>query len=129
MKTSAWRTDNFELNPVFLWCHSDETPPIGRVFDLHAVARELRGSVRYAETEFADTIYQLVRGNFLNATSTSWRPIAWDRMSSGGCMFTDVDLLEISQVGVPALPTALAQPGARRLNLRPLRRWAEAALD
>jgi phage head maturation protease len=129
IKADAWRTSNFEANPVFLWCHSDDTPPIGRVFGLMTIGRELRGGVKYAETEFADSIYQLVKGNFLNATSTSWQPIDWERLGSGGCLFTDVDLLEISQVGVPALPTALAQPGARRLNLKPLREWASRALD
>jgi hypothetical protein len=102
------------------------------VFGLNTVGRELRGAVTYAETDFADSIFQLVRGKFLNATSTSWQPIEWDRMSSGGCLFTDVDLLEISQVNIPALPTALAEAGPRGLrgiNLRPLRQWAENALD
>jgi HK97 family phage prohead protease len=129
VKASAWQTENFEANPVFLWSHSDETPPIGRVVGLTTVGKELRGAVKYAETDLAETIYQLVRGKFLNATSTSWQPIDWERMSTGGCIFTDVDLLEISQVSIPALPTALAQAGARGLNLRPLSRWAERALD
>jgi HK97 family phage prohead protease len=129
VKATAWRTENFEANPVFLWQHLDEEPPIGKVFDLRTVGRALRGSVKYAETEMADSIYQLVKGGFLNATSTSWQPLEWDRMDSGGCVFTDVDLLEISQVGVPALATALAERNARRLNLTPIRRWAERTLD
>jgi len=130
VKASAWRTDNFAANPVFLWAHDDTLPPIGRVFDLHTEARELRGSVRYATTDFADGIYQLVRGGFLNATSTSWLPLEADRMTDGssGLIFTAVDLLEISQIPVPALPTALVTARSR-INTRPLHRWAERALD
>jgi HK97 family phage prohead protease len=132
VKASAWQTDNFELNPVFLWAHLDTEPPIGRVFDLNTVQRTLRGSVKYAETEFADSIFQLVRDKYLNAVSTSWMPIDWQQRdgASAGLIFTSVDLLEISQVPVPALPSALAEArGRRRINLRPIANWAERALD
>jgi hypothetical protein len=131
VKADAWQTENFEKNPVFCWAHSDDEPPIGRVFDLHTESRELRGSVKYAETPLADTIYALVRGKFLNATSCSWLPIDSDPMGGYGAgkIFTSVDLLEISQVSVPALPSALAIAGTRGINVQPLRRWAERALD
>lgn len=127
---SAWQTDSFEANPVFLWQHLDEEPPIGRVFGLHTEARELRGSVRYAETPFATTIFELVRDGFLQATSTSWIPLEGEPLDGygRGFKFTRVDLLEISQVAVPALPAALAQAG-RSINLRPVREWASRALD
>jgi hypothetical protein len=125
----AWRTDNFEANPVFLWQHLDEVPPIGRVFDLHTEARKLVGAVKYAQSDLAETIFDLVRDGFLNATSTSWQPIEYKPRSGGGVIFSDVDLLEISQVSVPALPTALAQAGARGINLRPLADWAARAID
>lgn len=65
-------------NPVFLWAHDDTQPPIGRVTDLHTVGRELRGTVQYAETPFAESIYQLVLGRYLSAVSTSWMPIDWE---------------------------------------------------
>ncbi len=133
VRTDAWQTDNFEANPVFLWMHSDDQPPIGRVFGLHAVGKLLKGSVRYAETDFAETIYQLVKSRFLSATSTSWVPLkgGFERSNDPDIKgtFTAVDLLEISQVNVPALPTALAGARSRGLNLRPLARWAERALD
>lgn len=129
VRADAWQLSNFEKNPVFLWAHDDSQPPIGRVFGLNTQARALHGGVRYAETDFADTIYQLVRGGFLSAVSTSWQPLAFDRMSDGtGLIFTDVDLLEISQVPIPALPTALATARGR-VGLKPLYEWAERALD
>lgn len=129
VKASAWMTENFEKNPVFLWGHLDSEPPIGKVFGLHTENRTLCGAVKYAESEFADSIYQLVRDGYLNATSTSWMPIEWDRLESGGCCFTAVDLLEISQVCIPALPTALATARSRGLNIRPIAAWASRSLD
>jgi hypothetical protein len=130
VRASAWHVQNFQKNPVFLWCHDDSVPAIGRVFDLHTVGRDLVGSVKYASTEFADSVFELVRGGFLNATSTSWQPLEFERMDSGsGLIFTSVDLLEISQVNVPALPSALIKAGARGLNLKPMREWASRALD
>jgi hypothetical protein len=127
----AWQVENFKSNPVFLWQHDDSTPPIGKVIDL-VVGRTLRGTVKYAETEFADTIFRLVKDKYLNAVSTSWLPIeAPQRSNQTGAdlVFTQVDLLEISQVCIGALPTALAEARSRGLNLRPLRRWAERSLD
>jgi hypothetical protein len=130
VKADAWQTANFNANPVFLWAHLHEEPPIGRVIDLHTQSRQLLGGVKYAETDFAQTIFELVADRYLGATSTSWLPIeAPETRSDGVIVFGAVDLLEISQVNIPALPTALAQAGARGINLRPLAAWAERALD
>jgi hypothetical protein len=94
------------------------------------LCRELVRSVKYAETEFADSVFELVRGGFLSATSTSWQPLEFERMDSGnGLILTSVDLLEISQVNVSELPTALLKAAGRGLNLAPIREWASRALD
>jgi HK97 family phage prohead protease len=134
---NAWQLKNFLRNPVFLWAHDDSQPPIGRVIEIGTVDDELRGTVEYADRDlnpFADLIYRLVRAKYLNATSTSWQPLEWsmsrDRNRQGGLDFTKVDLLEISQVPIPALPDALAD--ARRslgVDTSPLYRWAERMLD
>jgi hypothetical protein len=57
--TDGWVLDNFMKNPVFLWCHDSESPPIGRVTSIGARGTKLVGSVEYADAEtypFADTI-------------------------------------------------------------------------
>jgi Escherichia/Staphylococcus phage prohead protease len=75
---AAWKLDNFRQNPVFLWAHSTKDPPIGRVIELSDNKGFLDGSVEYAERDvypFADVIFQLVRGGYINAVSTSWDPI------------------------------------------------------
>jgi hypothetical protein len=134
---AAWQTQNFRRNPVFLWAHQADEPPIGRVLDdLVDNAGTLTGSVEYAERDlypFADTIFQMVKGGWLNAVSTSWDPIKWrfstDKNRPRGIDFELVDLLEISQVPVPALPTALASARAAGIDTGPVYAWAEKILD
>jgi len=129
----AWDLRNFNNNPVFLWAHQDDELPVGRVEDLTTEQGRLIGQVRYAEHEFADTVYNLVKGGYLNATSTGWLPLEWraanDRKRPGGLDFTRVELLEISQVPVPALPTALVTARKAGINVKPLFDWAERLLD
>jgi HK97 family phage prohead protease len=131
--SDAWDLTNFQRNPVFLWAHLDDELPVGRVENLATEAGRLVGQVRYADHAFADTVYQLVKGNFLNATSTGWLPLEWraakDRARPGGLDFTRVELLEISQVPVPALPTALVTARSAGIDTRPLFDWAERLLD
>ncbi len=133
----AWDTRNFEANPVFLWAHDGEQPPIGRVEQLRTnAAGQLVGQVRYPDegiNPFADMVFRMVKGGYINATSTGWNPIEWkpanDRKRPGGVDFTRVELLEISQVPVPALPTALATARAQGIDTAPLYHWAERILD
>jgi HK97 family phage prohead protease len=131
VKNSAWQLENFARNPVLLFGHDDTQPPIGRWFNVHVADGALRGTAEYATTDFAETVYQLVKGGFLRAVSTSWLPIEYQRGDGEDvdAVFTKVDLLEISQVPVPALPSALASARACGIDTRPLQRWAERALD
>jgi len=133
---AAWDLVNFRKNNIFLWCHDSKSPPIGKVVDLADNRGVLTGSVQYAERdeyEFADTIYKLVRGGYINATSVSWNPLEWswskDRSRPGGIDFALAELLEVSQVPVPALPNALATARAAGIDTGPLYQWAEQVLD
>jgi hypothetical protein len=134
--SDAWNLQNFLRNPVFLWAHDDSLPPIGRVVQIGDVAGKLKGAVSYAERDvnpFADTIYQLVKRKYINAVSTSWLPQDWtqsrDPARPRGLDFTQVDLLEISQVPIPALPTALAEARSVGIDTGPIVTWAERILD
>jgi hypothetical protein len=132
----AWDLTNFRRNPIFLFAHDADQPPIGRVTDIGSRAGLLVGDVQYADAEtypFADTIFRLVKGRYLNAVSTSWIPRAWkispDRARAGGMDFSAVELLEISQVPLPAVPGALATARSVGIDTGPLYRWAEKTLD
>ncbi len=82
---------------------------------------------------FADTVYQLARSGFLNAVSVSWDPIDWsfsqDRGRAGGIDFKRQELLEVSQVPVPAAPGALIAARSAGIDTAPMHEWLERALD
>lgn len=126
----------FNANPVFLWAHDSDEPPIGRVVNLERQNGVMRGSVEYMDADlspFADMIFRMVKKRFINATSISWLPLEWkfstDRTRQGGIDFIKEDLLEISQVPVPAQATALATARAAGIDTGPMMRWAEKVLD
>ncbi|MGJ4888935.1 HK97 family phage prohead protease [Bradyrhizobium sp. HKCCYLRH3099] len=132
----AWDLANYLTNPVFLWAHDSGDLPIGRVIEIEDRQGLLTGAVEYADADlhpFADTVFRLVKANYLNATSVSWNPLKWkfstDKARPGGIDFDLVDLLEISQVPVPALPGALATARAQGIDTGPIFQWAEKVLD
>ncbi|QAY96699.1 hypothetical protein CWB41_13965 [Methylovirgula ligni] len=113
----------FRTNPVFLWAHDANQPAIGKVTTLVADKDgTLRGSVQFAEHDFAETIYQLYRGGFQRGASVSFEPIEWDyangpNRAAGALDFTRVKLWEISAVPLPADSSALAAARARGIDL------------
>ena len=136
IKAGAWDLANFLKNPVFLWAHDQGEPPIGKVTEIAERDGLLVGAVEYLDRDvsaFADSIYQMAKGGFLNATSASWLPVEWkyaaDKSRPGGVDFSRVELLEISQVPVPALPSALATARAAGLDTAPIFEWATRMLD
>jgi hypothetical protein len=134
--TAGWQLDNYLRNPVFLWAHDASQLPIGKVVDVGVRGGKLMGDVEYLERDaypFADTVYQMVRGGFLNATSVSWMPIEYrfsqDKGRAGGIDFLKQELLEVSQVPVPAMPSALVTARAAGIDTQPMHEWLERALD
>ncbi|MDI9847362.1 hypothetical protein QM467_04715 [Rhodoblastus sp. 17X3] len=134
--TDGWDLANFLANPVFLWCHESSNPPVGKVVSIGAQGSRLCGDVEFADAEtypFADTIFRLYKGGFLNACSVSWLPISWayssDKARAGGIDFKRQEMLEISAVPVPAAPTALATARTAGIDTGPLYEWAERVLD
>ena len=135
IKGGAWDTANFSRNPVFLWAHDQSSPPIGRVVDISEVGGKLRGTVDYLDADispFANSIFRMAKEGYLNATSVSWLPREWsyssDRSRPGGIDFSKVELLEVSQVPVPALPTALVTARSAGIDTTPFATWAARAL-
>jgi HK97 family phage major capsid protein len=131
----AWKLENFKRNPVMPWAHDPEQPPVGKFVAIGTENRRLIGTVEFADFTtypFADTIFRLYKAGFLNAVSTGWIPLAWtaanDRSRPGGLNFTSCELLEVSGVPVPSLPTALATARGY-FNVEPLAEWAGKALE
>jgi Caudovirus prohead serine protease len=122
LRAHGFVTTNYMKNPVFLWAHKSQEPPIGRTLALSietAPRPALIQRVQFATKEqypFADTIFNLYKGKFLNAVSVGFIPLtppepiiddATGRMT--GYEFTSQELLELSAVPLPANPECVSR--------------------
>lgn len=134
---NGWDTTQFMANPVALWAHNSWDLPIGRASNLAVELERLMGDIEFAPPEvyeFADTIYRMVKGGYLNAVSVGFQPIEYkfvenDPSRGWGIDFLRQELLEISVCPVPANANALAEARAKGIDTRPLMEWAEKLLD
>lgn len=108
----AWRLDNFLKNPVLLWAHDYSEMPIGKVTAIRTDTGKLVFEAQYAveHSEKAAQVFGMFKDGFLNAFSVGFAPQKWengDGTTTPWRTFTEVELLEISAVPVPANPNAL----------------------
>ena len=136
IEVDGWDLDSFEKNPVALWAHDSSSPPIGRAAEVGVVGKRLMGDIEFAKVEdypFADTIYRLCKGKFINAVSVGFLPIDWqwstDKERPFGIDFQKQELLEITVCPVPCNANALAEARSKGIDTGPLRAWAEKVLD
>ncbi len=74
--------DYLNGNPVIPWAHQIDQPPVGKMLRIWKRGTALMGLMKFAtadEYEFADVVYKLIRGGYLNAVSISWVPIKYER--------------------------------------------------
>jgi HK97 family phage prohead protease len=121
LRVSGWDTKNYEKNPVFLWGHKSQDPPIGKTLAIHkeTTPPALVHVVQFADAKtypFADTIFNLYKGGYMKAVSVGFRPTAQPNHIldengewSGGVEYTSQELLELSAVPIPANPEAVAR--------------------
>ena len=111
MVASGAQLSNYKRNPVVLWAHQYATPPIGRNLWIKRPKDKpgLLAKTQFANTEFADEIFQLYKEQFLNAWSVGFVPLETKDAEDGGNgrRIEKWDLLEYSAVPVPANPEAL----------------------
>lgn len=116
----GWKLDAYMKNPVVLWGHNQRIPPIGRAVNPRVRNGSLVATVEFATAEqhpFAETVFQLVKGGFVNAGSVGFLPLKWNwNAERGGIDFIEQELLEYSIVGVPMNPEALSQAKAMGLD-------------
>jgi hypothetical protein len=122
LRVSGWKLDQYRKNPIFLWSHRSQDPPIGRTLDIHVETSPkpaLVQTVQFADKktyDFADTVFQLFKGKFLTSVSVGFLPLEQPKRLldesgewSGGYEFTSMELLETSAVPVPANPDCVAR--------------------
>jgi len=132
----GWDLSVFKRNPVALFSHMSWEPPIGRASNVAVQNAKLMGDIEFATAEvypFADTIYRLIKGGFMNAVSVGFLPTDWvfssDKDRPYGIDFKKQTLLEISPCPVPCNPNALGEARSLGIDTAPLVEWAEKVLD
>lgn len=113
IKVKGINLKNYKNNPVVLWSHDKFSLPIGKTIKITKSKDELKMKVQFATAEeypFADTVYRLVKGGYLNAVSigfmADYEKIEYDEKNRAR-IFNSIDLLELSIVPVPANQEAL----------------------
>jgi hypothetical protein len=84
----------------------------------------------FEQYQFAETIFQLVKGGFVNAKSVGMRPVKleWNEEREG-YDFQKQQLLEHSYVPVPANPRTLVVARSQGIDVQPVVEWALNTLD
>ena len=113
----AWNLDNYRKNPVVMLFHQYSQLPIGKCLWIKSTDSGLRFKCKFANSERGKEVYDLYKNQFLNAFSVGFKP------RPGGVvdnptetkykgvkrLFTDVELMEISCVPIPAHSDALVE--------------------
>jgi HK97 family phage prohead protease len=119
VRASGWDLANFKANPVLLFGHQSRDLPIGRVSSIEVIGKQLVAVAEFMSAELnakADAVYRMVKEGFLNAVSVGFKPTKKPNQIkhpdtnewTGGYEFIAQELMELSVVPVPALPSALA---------------------
>lgn len=89
-------------NPVILGFHNYNNFPIGKATDGKITENALVLDIVFAETEQGKEAKYLYDNGFLNSFSVGFIAKEWDYNETGARVYSDVELLEVSAVPVPA---------------------------
>ncbi len=102
---------NYNKNPVVLWAHQYDMPPIGKALWTKRSEEGILSKVKFASTPFAQEIFNLYKEGFLKAFSVGFIPKDFtdgDGQKTPKRTYNKWEMLEYSAVPVPANPEALA---------------------
>ena len=112
---AGWQLANYQRNPVFQNSHQygDIMFTLGKALVTEVRAGSLFQRVLFATeaNPLARIAYGLYKGKFLNAVSVGFIPIHWENGTAESGFrrkYLEQELLEVSAVGIPANPNALA---------------------
>lgn len=120
----GWVLKNYLKNPVTLWSHRGDEPPIGKTVWIGNEDDSLKAVVEFVPAnnplvgDMAEGIYQMCKDGFISATSVGFMPLEYElttdksRGADGwnpGVDHLKQELFELSIVPVPANPEALIE--------------------
>jgi HK97 family phage prohead protease len=115
ISAAGWRLDAYRRNPVFQNAHQtgDVLFTLGKALVTEVRDGRLFQRVQFAveANPFARIAYELYRGGFLRAVSVGFIPLRWEDGRTGDAYrrrYLEQELVEVSAVGIPANPNALA---------------------
>lgn len=133
---NGWDLTDYKKNPVVLFGHDYRSLPVGRGLNTRMENGKLKSTAQFPDVStyaFADTVFKLIAGGYLNATSVGFDPTKWEFVEEAsrgfGVDFKQQKLLEYSIVPVPANPEALIEARSKGINTRPLAEWADEMLS
>lgn len=126
--------DLTDYNDTVLFGHNHNELPIGKARNTGVEDNKLVSTADFPTKGiqgFADTVYDMVKGGFLNRASVGFRPLEWVfNEARGGFDFVKQALLEWSVVPVPALPQAtLVEVRSQGIDVQPLLEYYKQQLD
>lgn len=108
LNPNGWQIENYMKNPVVLFGHNYKDLPVGKTLKIWVEnGQEVLARMKFAKHDFAKKVWDLIEGEFLNATSVGFIPLKLDE--EGQYTWSNMELLEISVVPVPANPRALGK--------------------
>ena len=135
LNPKGWSLSAYKKNPVVLWAHSRDIPPIAKATKTWLENDKLRSIARFLPEDLADhdhvrfssMIYEMYKKKFLRAASVGFKPKkwAWSEDRDMGIDFEKQELLEWSGVPVGSNPDALAGAKAAGIDLDPMVWWTE----
>src|SRR3990172_7043511 len=129
---AGWNLDNYRKNPVGQWANDYKSLPVAKCLSVSPRGDKLVAEAQFPSADlypFADTVYRMLKGGYLSATSVGFRPIDFKpNEKRGGVDFHAQELLEFSVVPIPSNCEALIEARAAGIDLAPLKDWAEGVL-
>lgn len=128
----GWRLANFKLNPIVLWQHRRDLPPIARATDIRVSGSRLIATMEFPPTgvsSLADEINGLMAAGFLHSASVGFLPIrSAYNTERDGLDILEAELLEFSIVNIPSNAEARVQRCVgESCNLPALKSWLSGA--
>ena len=128
-----WDLSRIRQNPVVFWGHRYDTPPVGKIQRVDTEGDRLMASIAWDDSPdnpLGQLVARQYREGFLSGVSVGFNPgettprrnleedHQWFSRGMGN-VYRDNELLEISAVGIPANPEALALKGLPAPNWQP----------
>ena len=111
VKADGWDLKNYKNNPVVLFGHDYGSLPVAKCIKAWVEGGQLKFQDQFPTAEeypYADTVYKLCKGGYLNTVSVGFIPLKSEPGKNGvRKVWVKQELLEHSIVPVPSNPDAL----------------------